>query len=190
MENNKTPINILYADSDYACFNSIYSESKWAEAHKDIPYGQRSVLFKKTFCNCEELIFPEHAARVSRIVQETNCYIIWSSSWRKLKRYSTLHKIQTIWKKHSLPYKALIGVTPCYPELKNRGEEISKSIDMFHAGMYSFDFDCTFYINKAAIVDDDRLAYVNRPECKFFRTTLMYGLNDVITEDIIKYFKE
>ena len=186
----KIPVNILYADSDYACFNSIYSERKWVEAHKNMTDTERSILFRKTFCDGEELIFPEHAARVSRIVQETNCCIIWSSAWRKLRRYSTLYKIQTIWEKHALPYNALIGVTPCYPELKNRGEEIRKSIDMFNNGMYSFNFDCNFYIRKAAIVDDDYSAYVDRPECKFFHTTHMYGLNDSITESIINYFNK
>ena len=75
----KKPIKILFADSDGACFNCVRLQKEWMGKQTGTE-EEKHEKFRKEFCDYTELVFPEMAARVTRIVEETDCKIIWSST--------------------------------------------------------------------------------------------------------------
>lgn len=144
--------------------------------------------FKKDFNHnmsipTTELVFPELAARVSRICQETDSYILWSSTWRRIKQYEDIETARDMFNRRGLPGDRLIDYSP---DLKadeirvrtTRGEEIAHWISN------TADYDITKY----AVLDDrydagDYILDIGR----FFWINPYYGITDSDVEGIIEF---
>jgi hypothetical protein len=140
--------------------------------------------YQKEFNHMIELVFPDLAERIKRICDETDCYIVWSSTWRKLKEYEDIENAKEMFNRRGLPGDRLIGYTPqqgmawggCY-----RGSEIKLWINDNIYGE----------ITKCAVIDDRYDAGYNLPKCaKFFQINDQTGITEEDTEDIIKYLNE
>lgn len=68
--------------------------------------------FKKQFDNGTQLIFPEYVKRINTICDETNCNIVWSSSWRLLDKYKDIENAKKMFNRRGLYGNRLIGYTP------------------------------------------------------------------------------
>ena len=183
----KKPIKILFADSDGACFNCNYLQALWLK-NQTGSAKDRHQKFIREFCDYTELVFPEMAARVTRIVEETGCKIIWSSTWRWLAKYKDIRSAVEMFNRRGLPGKALIGYTPFLSITALRGEEIATAVKLFNSGGYTFNKDMEFEIVKAAVVDDDPTVGNSLPSCcHWFRTYEDYGMTEKITNKVINY---
>lgn len=166
----------------------LWIEGKLCEFEDEGIYGNEarqkvSELYKKTFCNSTELIFPELAEKITRICNETDCYIIWSSTWRKLEKYSDIKDAQDMFNRRGLPGNRLIAYTPIIVlgwGGSSRGSEISSWIRNNEI----------YEIIKCAVIDDRFDAGDNLPKnAKLFQTNSVEGITDEITEAVIKYLK-
>lgn len=139
--------------------------------------------FIEEFCNSEELVFPELAAKITRIVKETGAKIVWSSTWRLLERYQSIEAAKEMFNRRGLPGDALIGYTPQIGrsyENNCRGTEINYWINNNIYGN----------IEKVAVIDDRYDAGWNLPDCAyFFQTNVYIGITDKITQKVIDYLK-
>lgn len=135
------------------------------------------------FQNMTELVFPEYAVRVSKIVDETGAKILWSSTWRNIDKYKDLEVAKDMFNRRGLPGEALLDRTPdfladfrhdCY-----RGSEISLWLKEHPE------------VTKCAVIDDREDAGYGLPSnAQYFATTWQSGLTDEVTDAIIKYLKE
>lgn len=183
----KKPIKILFADSDGACFNCNYLQALWLK-NQTGDDEEKHKKFRKEFCDWTELVFPEMAARVTRIVEETGCKIIWSSTWRYLDEYKDISRAIEMFNRRGLPGESLIGYTPFTGTSALRGEEIAAAVKLFNFGGYTFNKDMEYEIVKAAVVDDDTFAGYGLPSCcRWFRTYEDYGMTEEITDKVINY---
>ena len=102
-------------NSDYLI--RLWFDGKFAELEDDGVYGLDASLavrkaYGEQFSNSTELVFPELAEHVSRIVQETDCSILWSSTWRLHSKYKNIETAKEMFDRRGLPGNALIGYTP------------------------------------------------------------------------------
>lgn len=167
-------------NSDYLI--RLWFDGKFAELEDDGVYGLDASLavrkaYGEQFSNSTELVFPELAERISRIVQETDCSILWSSTWRLHSKYKNIEAAKEMFDRRGLPGNALIGYTPfCRRCL--RGDEIR----MWLANNTYGHFD------RVAVLDDVDEAGMGLPDnCRFFQTKSYSGLTERITKDIIRY---
>lgn len=170
---------LLVLDMDGAGANSDQLIEKWIKDHEK-KYGRAESirLYKEEFNHCKELVFPEIAVRTSRIVEETGCKILWSSTWRTLPEYKELDDAKKMFDRRGLPGYALIGYTPDFERMHLRGEEI-------RAWLLNNVFG-TF--DRVAVLDDVDEAGMGLPDnCRFFQTKSYSGLTEKITKDIIRY---
>lgn len=141
-------------------------------------------IFNKEFENSTELIFPELAQRIKRIVDETDCYILWISTWRKLEKYSNIEIAKDMFNRRGLPGDKLLDYTPSIGMAWSgscRGNEIKMWINNNTYGK----------VNKCAVIDDREDAGYNLPSCaKFFQINEQIGITEYDMEDIINYLKE
>jgi len=110
--------------------------------------------------------------RLQRIVEQTGCIVILSSTWRKLPDAARLLKSR-------LRYRN-VYIRDYTPVLHNRwrGEEI-------HAYIEGADYKIDVY----AILDDDKdMLEFQLPN--FFQTDPDYGLTDEITEKVIQHLNK
>lgn len=190
---NKEDIKILFLDMD-GVVNSNQEENKWFDEKikSGMSIEETEEMFLKEFCNYTELIFPKHANLVSKIVKETGCKIVWSSSWRKLIKYRRISDAIDMFNRRGLPGNSLIAYTPDMNlyAYNPRGYEIKAFLDAYKRGEYEASFIYGKII-KAVSLDDVYEAEVGvNGESKLFRTTMMHGLTDEIAESVIKYLKE
>ena len=140
--------------------------------------------YQKEFNHMIELIFPDLAERITRICNETNCYIVWSSTWRKLNEYQDIEAAKEMFNRRGLPGDKLIGYTPQQGMSWNghcRGNEIRLWIKDNIYGK----------VIKCAVIDDRDDAGYNLPKCaKFFQINDQVGITEYDVEDIINYLKE
>jgi len=139
--------------------------------------------YAKEFCNCEELVFPELAKIIYDICEKTDANILWSSTWRKLKRYSNIEDAKEMFNRRGLPGNRLIGYTPdlskqYFSGSCARGSEIRMWL-----------FNNTFgHIEKCAVIDDREDAGFGIPNnAKFFQTEEEIGITSEIAQDICNY---
>lgn len=133
-------MKVLFLDIDGVC-NSVYTWQKF-----DGFQG----------------IDPEMAARVRRIVAETDCKVVLSSTWR-LDRKSRAHVREAVCD--------FIGVTPDLPN-ETRGAEVSAWLSKHST------------VSRHACLDDQ---FDFEPHHNLFRTSSLTGLTEEITEDVIDY---
>ena len=140
--------------------------------------------YRKEFNHMIELIFPDLAERITRICNETDCYIVWSSTWRKLQEYDNIDVAIDMFNRRGLPGNRLIGYTPQQGmswEGRCRGSEIRVWINDNIYGK----------VTKCAVIDDRVDAGYNLPKCaKFFQINDQIGITEHDVEDIIKYLNE
>ena len=138
--------------------------------------------FDAEFCDSTELVFPELAERIMKICNETDAYIVWSSTWRKLEKYADIEAAKDMFNRRGLPGNKLIGYTPQIGTSwygKNRSGEIKAWMDE-HKDVYE--------ILKCAVIDDRIDAgYDLYDNMKYFNTNEYIGITDHNVKEIIEY---
>ena len=137
--------------------------------------------YQKEFVHCEELVFPQLAKKITKICNETDAYILWSSTWRKLDRYEKIENAQEMFDRRGLPGDRLIAYTPqigmswagyC------RGREIAVWIKN----------NTEYNVLGCAVLDDRLDAGEFLPiNAKFFPIDDSIGITNNNVEDVIKY---
>lgn len=140
--------------------------------------------YQEEFVHMEELVFPELAEKITKICKETDCYILWTSTWRKLERYQDIEVAKDMFNRRDLPGDRLIAYTPqigmgwsghC------RGSEIRSWITN----------NTEYNVIKCAVIDDRIDAGENLPKnAKYFWIDDYEGITDDNVNDIIKYLNE
>jgi len=140
--------------------------------------------YQEEFVHMEELVFPELAEKITKICKETDCYILWTSTWRKLERYQDVEVAKDMFNRRGLPGDRLIAYTPqigmgwaghC------RGSEIKSWITN----------NIEYNVIKCAVIDDRIDAGENLPKnAKYFWIDDYEGITDDNVNDIIKYLSE
>ena len=137
--------------------------------------------FKTEFKNSTELIFPQLAKYITEICEKTNAYILWTSTWRKLEKYSDINVAKDMFNRHGLPGDKLIGYTPQIGMSwtgHSRGSEIR---------LWLKNNDLNEEITHCAVIDDRVDAGENLPKnAKFFWIDPNQGISEYETINIIK----
>jgi hypothetical protein len=139
--------------------------------------------FNKEFDHSTELIFPELAGYIKQICDKTDCFIVWSSTWRNLSKYQDIEVAKDMFNRHGLPGDKLIGYTPQlhFMDQGIRGNQIRAWINNNTIGK----------VTKAAVIDDRFDAGENLPKCaKYFNINPQTGINEFDVEDIINYLNK
>lgn len=135
------------------------------------------------FQDMSELVFPEYATRVSKIIDETGAKILWSSTWRNIDKYKDLEVAKDMFNRRGLPGESLIDRTP------NFLADFSHSCDRGHEISYWLREHPE--VTKCAVIDDREDASYGLPSnAQYFATTWENGLTDDVVDAIIKYLKE
>ena len=119
-------------------------------------------------------IDPAMLDRVKRIIAETGCKIVLSSTWRKFDR--SMKKVQSFLPILDITPDMMLsgGASAC-----ERGHEIKAWLDKQN-------FKSNFWVSKYAILDDSNDMLESQIP-NFFRTDWMIGLTDEITDRVIKH---
>lgn len=169
--------------------------------------NSRNVFVKATFDKSykekclEERLYPflidtELRAKINEILNENpDCYVVWSSTWRRGLRDSKLF-IEGFYNKCGFRENSFLGYTPILNE--KRYIEILKWLKL-NSEKYK--------IEKCVIIDDDSDAKIDLKELKkindkdlikiakkynpvFFQTFINDGMTDKIKNEILNYFKD
>lgn len=89
----------------------IEEENPNNSTDEDIKLAVRKA-YQEEFVHSQELVFSELADKITKICNETNCYILWSSTWRKLTRYQDIEIAKDMFNRRGLPGERLIAYTP------------------------------------------------------------------------------
>ena len=140
--------------------------------------------YQEEFVHCEELVFPELAEKITKIVNETGCYILWTSTWRRLERYENIEDAKDMFNRRGLPGDKLIAYTPSIGlgwSNHCRGSEIKSWIKN------NEEYD----IIKCAVLDDRLDAGENLPDnAKYFWMDDSIDITDENVKDVIKYLND
>jgi hypothetical protein len=124
----------------------------------------------------EELVFPELAEKITKIVNETGCYILWTSTWRKLERYKNIEDAKEMFNRRGLPGDKLIAYTQsigfAWSGNCSRGTEIK----------FWIEDNNEYNIVKCAVIDDRVDAGENLPE-----NARYFFIEDGITDNDVKW---
>lgn len=140
-------------------------------------------------CNCAECwrkgirdskglaaLSPEHVERLNRIVKETNCFIVISSTWRRFHT-NNQNKDFLIEAGFMFPEK-ILGCTP-KEGFSTRGEEIQEWMDCWHNNL---DHE---KVDKFIILDDLPIWEFESVQDHLIQTTWENGLLDNHVEECI-----
>lgn len=167
-------------------FEKYQKEYSGASTYR-LTYQRVHEEFMKEFVNCKELIFPELAERLTKLVRKHDIKIIWSSSWRHLKDYQDIEKAREMFDRRGLPGDALIGYTP------NRDNRISKWEDVRVSEIRWCKQQKLFGItdkSKLAALDDLNLSELEDYGIRFFKTDEYTGLTEEIAANMNEYFSK
>lgn len=186
-------MNIIFLDMD-GVVNSDEFTTEWFKNHG---HDQSSLMeFSNLYCKHDGhsgYVVPELVERLKRICDETDCRIVWSSSWREnyVKEGSEnsfdMDTIKALWKAKGLPVERLIGCSPCLDMSRYsyvpRGCEAQKWLDE-NAEKYG--------VEKVAILDDgdDADVGVVFDGARFFQTTFEKGLTQEIADSLVEWFND
>ena len=188
--------NIIFLDCDGVINNDVFI-AEWQKTHGN------SKQSKQEFCNRyfvhnghKGYVVPELLERLKWLCNETNCKIVWSSSWREnyLKRDADTgefrfdyHAIAELWRAKGFPIERLVGCTPCEDcsrfSYVPRGVEIQMWLDA-NASMYN--------VCRCAILDDneDAIVGVTDANARFFQTEFETGLTRGIAQQARNWLNE
>lgn len=162
--------------------------AKWEELKTLFPdreerHQEVKKAFGKEFCNMTEFVFPKHAALITKICEETDAKIVWSSTWRNIEEYKDkMEFAKDMFNRRDLPGDRLIDVTP------DLGADHTLSIPRGHEiEMWMQDHP---EVTKCAILDDRRDAgntSTVKDRTQFFMTEDLYGITPEIAKDVIDY---
>lgn len=176
---NSNKLIRAWCDNEYNNFKKLFPE--YSEEQLKAKVKEK---YKEYFNHSKELIFSELAARVTEICEKTDCYILWTSTWRLLKEYKNMDDAKEMFNRHNLPGNKLIGYTPSLQSFYSstlRGDEIRCWLESNIYGK----------IEKCAVIDDLIYAGFNLPDnAKFFQTNIEYGITKKHVKDICKYLKK
>ena len=191
--------NYLALDMD-GVLNSDFLIEKWKKEAFDrykgeysggsyfrLTYQRVREEFMKEFVNCKELVFPELAERLTKLVRKHDIKIIWSSSWRHLKCYQDIEKAREMFDRRGLPGDALVVYTP------NRDNRISKWEEVRVSEIRWCKQQKLFGINdksKLAALDDLNLSELEDYGIRFFKTEEYTGLTEEIAANMDEYFSK
>lgn len=176
---NSTTLIRKWIDDKFKELESVYPD--YSELRDNVRQS-----FRDAFRSSHELVFPEFAERLTRIVEETGALIVWSSTWRTLPEYERdIDFAKEMFTRRGMPGHALVGYTPAlggdWWGTVTRGSEIAAWINGNTIGN----------VVKCAVLDDRFDAGEGLPEvAKFFHTWESDGLTEEITEQVIQYFNE
>lgn len=187
-------IKVMMLDMD-GVVNSYQHSKKWLlqnfekerqkDKQSDVDIIRKKVManYSKQFCVYTELVFEDLAERINRICDQTDCYIVWSSTWRKLQKYSDLQKAREMFNRRGLQGDRLIAYTPCIGmswQGHCRGSQISAWIRNNEQ----------YKVIKCAVIDDRYDAGFNLPQCaKFFQIDGYVGISEENVKEIVDYLK-
>ncbi len=192
MSNN----DIIFLDCDGVINNDEFI-SEWIALHGDSDDGMLEFKSKYYIHDGESgYVVPLLANRLRRICSDTDCRIVWSSSWREnywIPDIDTgefrfdFHAIAKLWRAKGFPLERLIGCTPCLDSSRfsyvPRGLEIQSWID---------DNGKRYNIRKVAVLDDNEDAFVGvrHSQARFFHTDFESGLTQEIADEMTRWFRE
>ncbi len=159
-------MNILFLDID-----GVLNSTQWYNSDSCIALGKSVKRYFDPVC----------VGNLNRIVAETQCRVIISSSWRLLKE---LQELQNIF--YVVGFKGKIyGKTPMSSSynMENpipRGLEIQEWLDS-HTNKFKSSI-------KYAILDDED-DFLESQKPYFFQTDFNIGLDDTLAEKIISFYK-
>lgn len=191
--------NVLFLDMDNVLNNSYLTrkwfDNKFQELESSLKYNSNEEIkeearkqFSEFTCNYEEYIFPELASLLKEVIEEVDLKIIWSSTWRKLKRYDNIEDARKMFDRRGLIGKALIGYTPIFEFPYDCPNGSRSRIDEIYYFMNNNVLDITFN-DRLAAIDDMNLSYLEKMNIKFFPTDAEFGITEKIKNDMIKYYK-
>lgn len=153
------------------------------EEYKDQADEEVKKLFKYTFKNGRELVFPQLAEKVTRLCRETDSYILWSTDWRRIDPYvNSTEAILTLFRKFDLPTDRFLGCTPVFNS--SRGTEINAWIESNKFFSYKD-------LHRCAVLDDLLEAGIGLSEkCKLFKTDPNIGITEQIVENAKRFLLE
>lgn len=165
-------------------------DSKCKElSHIEDPIQRRRTAreaYFKEFANGYEAIFPELAAKISRICYETGADIVWTSTWRNGYPYRRIEDAREMFTRRGLLGNRLVGYTPDLGGDKyrcSRGAEIRSYLKSREIAE-----DLTI---RCAIIDDRPDAGAGAPEyAELFLTNEQTGITDDIVEDVIAFLNK
>ena len=189
-------VKIVFLDMD-GVVNSDDFIMEWSKVH-GWDKNSRQEFMQRYYVHDghEGYIVPELLERLKWICAETDCRIVWSSSWRQSywkqdpdtgEFNFDWHEIAALWKAKGLPVDRLIGCTPCLDLSRfsyvPRGCEIQKWID---------DNSEEYNIVRAAVLDDDPDAEtgIENESTFYFQTTFERGLTEDIANDVVKWLND
>jgi len=137
--------------------------------------------FNEFFDYKTELIFPQLAEKITTICEKTNCYILWTSSWRLVPKYNDMEKTKEMFNRNNLPGDRLIGYTPNHEYFWGNSIRSDEIRNWLENNIYGI-------VEKCAVIDDSSYAGLNLPDnAKFFKTDSEIGITDSHVKNICKY---
>lgn len=188
--------NFLFLDMD-GVLNSNNLIKKWCtEAENNLKDKDKltereriisvKALFNAEFRYYRELIFPELAALLNRVLEEKDVKIIWSTTWRLLIDYRDLDMAREMLTRRGIDGNRLVGKTPDFsyfrmPHNELRMKEIRNVISNKQFGIQNN--------SKIAILDDlDMNELSNGKNIKMFQTKIEEGITEEIVNDMLEFY--
>ena len=170
-------------------------DAKFKEVEESLEFNTKEEIknevrrqFGEFTCHYEEYIFPELASLLREVIEAVDLKIIWSSSWRKLKRYENIEDARKMFDRRGLIGKALIGYTPAFNFPYDFPNGYRSRIDEIYYFMNNNILDITFK-DRLAAIDDINLKSLQKMGIKFFPTNVEFGITKKIKNEMIKYYK-
>ena len=171
-------MRLLYLDADGVLNKGFDNCSKTRHIYDD-RFSQ--VVLNRDGTTCEQTyVDPELAARISKLIEDYNLYIVASTSWRLFYTQEDFKELLTL---RGLPGERLVGYTPNLVAATAWSAYTACRADEIRAFLRDFKEPVEFCI----ILDDDRDAeVVGVPNIKFCHTDFDEGY----TEDCDKAVRE
>lgn len=181
--------NILFLDMD-GVLNNNYLTRKWfdnkfQELETSLKFNSKNDIqkeaekqFREFTYDYEEYIFPELASLLKKVIETVDLKIIWSSSWRTLKRYKNIKDAKKMFNRRGLIGDALIGYTPEFHFPYDFPNGYRARMDEIMYFINHNDLDISFK-DKLAAIDDLNLIFLEKNiGIKFFQTDVEYGITE------------
>ena len=190
-------MNVLFLDQD-GVTNSNHLIRKWLddkflelqEAFPHLEYGKirklSSEAFYEEFKFGKELIFPELAARLNKVIEKCDLKIVWSSSWRNIDPYrGSIDNARVMLERRGIKGSALVGYTPCFRRFGDAGHytRMSEILSFIKNNTLGITFE-----DRIAAIDDLNLSELENDGIKFFGTEVEFGLTEEIKNDMIEFY--